>query len=183
MRANSDAIMIGLRTLLRDDPKLTVKFFKGTNPSRVIVDSNARIPLDSFVVRTANDTPTIVAVTSSASKTKTDLLQLKGVRVLACGMGPHVSLKLLLKRLRSFGIRRLLLEGGGELNWGMLSQGLVDEISVAITPRILGGTRATSVVAGRGFALVMEGVRLKLIGTARYGPDLVVKYTVESSGR
>ena len=69
------------------------------------------------------------------------------------------------------------------MNWGMLSQGLVDEISVAITPRILGGTRATGVVAGRGFALVMEGVRLKLIGTARYGPDLVVKYTVESIGR
>ena len=90
MRANSDAIMIGLRTLLRDDPKLTVKFFKGTNPSRVIVDSNAKTPLDSYVVRTAKDTPTIVAVTSSASKTKTDLLQLKGVRVLACGMGPHV---------------------------------------------------------------------------------------------
>ena len=183
MRANADAIMIGLRTLLRDDPKLTVKFFQGTNPSRVIVDSNARTPLDSYVVRTAKDTPTIVAVTSSASKKTIDLLQQKGVRVLACGKGPQVSLQLLLKRLSSSGIRRLLLEGGGELNWSMLSQGLVDEISVAITPMILGGTHATSVVAGSGVARVRDGIRLKLIGTTRFGPDLVVKYKVLKSSR
>lgn len=183
LRANSDAIMIGLRTLLRDDPKLTVKFFQVTNPSRVIVDSSARTPLGSIVVRTAKDTPTIVAVTSSASKRKIDLLQQKGVRVLTCGKGPQVSLKLLLRRLRSLGIRRLLLEGGGELNWSMLSQGLVDEVSVAIAPKILGGTRATDMVAGTGFARVKDGIRLKLIGATKYGPDLVVKYTVESVGR
>ena len=183
LRASVDAIMIGLRTLLNDDPKLTVKFFHGTNPSRIIVDSGARTPLDSYVVRTAMDTPTIIAVTSSAAKKKVDLLRRKGVRVLACGKGPQVSLKLLLKRLRSFRIRRLLLEGGGELNWSMLSEGLVDEISIAITPRILGGNRATSAVAGEGVALVKDGIRLKLIGTTRFGPDLIVKYSVFNRAR
>ena len=183
LRASADAIMVGLRTVLKDDPKLTVKFFQGTNPSRVIVDSCAKTPLNSYVVRTAKDAPTIIAVTSSATKKKIDRLQQEGVRVLPCGKGSQVSLKLLLKRLRSSGIRRLLLEGGGELNWSMLSQGLVDEISISITPRILGGTRATSMVAGRGVARVKDGIRLKPIGTARYGPDLVVRYTVLNDGR
>lgn len=175
--------MIGLRTLLRDDPKLTVKFFHGTNPIRVIVDSSARTPLDSYVVRTAKKTPTIIAVTSSAATKKIDQLQRRGVRILACGTGPRVPLKLLLKRLKSLGIHRLLLEGGGELNWSMLSNGLVDEISVAIAPKILGGTQATSVVAGRGVALVKDGIRLKLIGATRCGPDLIVKYSVLNDTR
>ena len=178
LRAGVDAIMVGLRTLINDDPKLTVKFFHGTNPSRIIVDSNARTPLNSYVVRTAKDTPTIIAVTQSAPKRKVGQLEQRGVRVLSCGKGPHVSLKLLLKRLKSFGIRRILLEGGGELNWSMLSQGLVDEVTVAITPRIIGGNESTSLADGKGSALVRDGVRLKLVGTARYGPDLVVKFKV-----
>src|ERR1700746_206519 len=74
LRASVDAIMVGLRTLLTDDPKLTVKFFPGTNPSRVIVDSSAKTPLNAYVVRTANETPTIIAVTSSAPKSRVDRL-------------------------------------------------------------------------------------------------------------
>lgn len=178
MRASVDAIMVGLRTLLNDDPKLTVKFFHGTNPSRVIVDSNARTPLNSYVVRTAKDTPTIIAVTMSAAKRRVDLLQQRGVRVLFCGRGPRVSLKLLLKRLLSIGISRILLEGGGELNWSMLNQGLVDRITVAITPRIIGGDEATSLADGKGSSLVKDAVRLKLVGTARFGPDLVTTFRV-----
>lgn len=178
LRASVDAIMVGLRTLLNDDPKLTVKFFHGTNPSRIIVDSNARTPLSSYVVRTAKDTPTIIAVTTSADRTKVDRLQQRGVRVLSCGKGPQVSLPLLLKRLKSLGIVRLLLEGGGELNWNMLNQGLVDEITVAISPRIIGGNTATSLADGKGSAFVKDGVKLKLVGTARYGPDLVVTFRV-----
>lgn len=180
LRSNVDAIMVGLRTLVTDDPKLTVKFYNAPNPSRVIVDSNAKTPLNTYVVRTARTIPTIVAVTSKASQKKIELLQRKGVTVLVCGKGPHVSLRLLLKSLGSRGIRRLLLEGGGELNWNMLSQGLVDEITVAITPRIIGGTEATSLAGGRGSALVKDGVSLKLISSARYGPDLVVTFKVLS---
>ena len=183
LRASVDAIMVGIRTLLRDDPRLTVKFLRGTSPSRIIVDSRARTPLNSYVVRTAKETPTIIAVTSSAAKKKIVQLQRKGVRVLACGRGSRVSLKLLLKRLKSLGIGRILLEGGGELNWSMLSEGLVDEMSVAITPRVLGGTRATSVIAGKGVAQVKDGIRLKATGTSRFGPDLVVKYKVLKGGR
>src|SRR5437773_7272975 len=68
LRASVDAIVIGLRTLLVDDPKLTVKFVEGHKPYRIIVDSHARTPLASYVVRTARDVPTIIAVTSTDRK-------------------------------------------------------------------------------------------------------------------
>jgi 2,5-diamino-6-(ribosylamino)-4(3H)-pyrimidinone 5'-phosphate reductase len=178
LRASVDAIMVGLKTVLVDDPKLTVKFFKGRMPYRIIVDSKARTPLSSFVVRSARSIPTIIAVTSEASKRRIQTLDKKGVTVLVCGKGPRVSLNLLLRCLSALGIRKILLEGGGTLNWSMLSQGLVDEVSVAITPRILGGTDAVSLVGGKGSTLVRDGVKLKLLNTSRYGPDLVARYKV-----
>jgi len=100
------------------------------------------------------------------------------VKVVICGKGPLVSARILLQTLRKIGLRRILLEGGGALNWSMLSNGLVDEISVAITPRILGGEKAVSLVEGMGSPLVKDGVKLKLLNTAKYGPDLVVHYKV-----
>ena len=182
LRASVDAIMVGLRTVLRDDPKLTVKFFRPRKtPTRIIVDSKASTPVASFLVRTARKLPTVIAVTTTAPESRIKLLESRGVRVLVCGKGPRVSMKLLLRHLRSLGIRRVLLEGGGLLNWSMISQGLVDEISVAITPRIVGGSSAPSLSDGEGSRYVKDAVPLKLLGTARYGPDLVVRYKVLNS--
>jgi len=179
LRASVDGIMVGMRTLLRDDPKLTVKFAP-RKPHRIIVDSNAQTPLTSYVVRTAREIPTIVAVTSRAPKNRIEILEQRGVKVFVCGKGRLVSVKILLQTLRKLGIRKILLEGGGALNWSMLSSGLVDEVSVAITPRILGGEKAVSLVEGKGRGLVRDGVNLKLLNTTKYGPDLVVRYKVLS---
>jgi len=180
LRASVDGIMVGMRTLLRDDPKLTVKFARGRKPHRIIVDSNAQTPLTSYVVRTAREIPTIVAVTSRAPKTRIEILERRGVKVFVCGKGSLVSLKILLQTLRKLGIRKILLEGGGALNWSMVSNGLVDEISVAITPRILGGEEAVTLVEGKGSPRVKDGFKLKLLNTAKYGPDLIVRYKVLS---
>jgi 2,5-diamino-6-(ribosylamino)-4(3H)-pyrimidinone 5'-phosphate reductase len=182
LRASVDGIMVGMRTLLRDDPKLTVKFARGRKPHRIIVDSNARTPLTSFIVRTAKEFPTIVAVTSRAPKNRIKSLERRGVKVFVCGKGRLVSVKILLQTLRKLGIRKVLLEGGGVLNWSMLSSGLVDEVSVAITSRILGGEKAVSLVEGKGVALVKDAVKLKLLRTAKYGPDLIVHYKVQKLG-
>jgi len=178
LRASVDGIMVGMRTLLRDDPKLTVKFAGGRKPHRIIVDSNAQTPVTSYVVRTAREIPTIVAVTSRAPKSRIEILERRGAKVFVCGNGRLVSVKILLQTLRKLGIRKILLEGGGALNWSMLSSGLVDEVSVAITPRILGGEKAVTLVEGKGSPLVRDGVKLKLLNTAKYGPDLVVRYKV-----
>src|SRR5438552_10307560 len=132
LRASVDGIMVGMRTLLRDDPKLTAKLARGRKRHRIIVDSTAQTPLTSYVVRTAREIPTIVAVTSRAPKIKIETLERRGVKVFVCGNGSLVSLKILLQTLRTLGIRKILLEGRGALSWTMLSSGLVDEISFAI---------------------------------------------------
>jgi 2,5-diamino-6-(ribosylamino)-4(3H)-pyrimidinone 5'-phosphate reductase len=178
LRASVDAIMIGLKTLLVDDPKLTVKSAPQRKPYRIIVDSKAHTPLSSFVVRTAKDISTIIAVTSLADEEKVDALERRGVTVLVCGRGPKVSLPSLMRHLSTRGIRRIMLEGGGTLNWSMLRNRLVDEIYVAIAPRIIGGANAINLVQGKGAALVEKGVKLRLLRVAKYGPDIVVHYKV-----
>ncbi len=178
LRASVDAIMVGLGTLLADDPKLTVALVPGRNPRRVIVDSSARTPLDAYVVRSASQTPTIIAVTSRAPTKRVRELEEAGTTVLTCGRGSQVSLRLLLTRLKKMGVRRLLLEGGGTLNWSMLSRGLVDEISVAISPRVVGGADAITLAEGQGVACIQDAARLRLVGARKYGGDLVVRYRV-----
>lgn len=178
LRASVDGIMIGVGTLLADDPNLTVKHAKGPNPTRIIVDSNARTPLNANVVRTARQTPTVVAVTSRAQLLRVRGLRRAGVRVLSCGNRSKVSLPILMKNLRAMRINRILLEGGGTMNWSMLNQRLVDEVSVAISPRILGGADATTLVDGEGVSRVREGVELRLLSRKKYGKDLVLRYEV-----
>jgi 2,5-diamino-6-(ribosylamino)-4(3H)-pyrimidinone 5'-phosphate reductase len=181
VRAKVGGIMIGIGTLLADDPKLTAKLARGRNPQRIVVDSNARTPTHAHVVTTALETPTIIAVTTTAPKRRVRELRKAGVIVLRCGKGPLVSLPILLKRLRVKGIKQILLEGGGTLSWSMLSKGLVDEISVAISPRILGGAGATTLVEGEGFKRVRDAIRLRLTSVNNYGEDLVLRYRVLSN--
>ncbi len=176
--ASVDGIMVGLGTLLADDPKLMVKLVRGRNPHRIIVDSKARTPLDAFVIKTAAKTPTIIAVTSRASKRRVRELENACATVLTCGRGPQVSLTLLLTRLRATGIEKILLEGGGTLSWSMLSEGLVDEVSVAISPRIVGGADAVTLAEGDGVARIKDAVRLRLVSVKDYGSDLVLRYRV-----
>lgn len=178
LRGMVDGIMVGVRTLLVDDPKLTVSLVKAGNPKRIIVDSRARTPLSSFVVKSAGRTPTIVATTRRAPRARVERLRRAGVTVLRCGRGPQVSLPLLLARLWKMGVRKLLLEGGGTLNWSMLSQGLVDQLSIAISPRILGGTEAVTLAEGEGFERISDAVILRLESVKRYGSDLVLFYKV-----
>ncbi len=170
--------MVGIGTVLADDPKLTVKLVNGPNPTRIIVDSRARTPLRANVVSSARQIPTIIAVTSKAPLKRVGALERAGAKVLISGKGSKVSLPLLLGRLQRMGIKKILLEGGGTLNWSMLNQGLVDEVTVAISPRILGGTRAVTLVDGKGITRIRDAVRLRYMGAKKYGTDTVVRYRV-----
>jgi len=178
IRSQVDGIMVGLLTVLCDDPKLRVRYFQDNHPARIVVDSKARTPLDSYIVKTASSTPTIVAVTTKAPQRRVKQLQKAGVKILVCGNGPLVSLPVLMRRLRKFGVQRVLLEGGGTLNWGMLSQKLVDQVSVSVTPRILGGEQAVTLVEGDGVLRIEDAIRLRLLGMNRYGDELVLNYRV-----
>ncbi len=175
LRARVDAIMVGLGTVLADDPSLTVRRVKGKNPVRVVVDGGARTPLNARVLD--GSAKTIIATSKAAKKQKLKMLYAAGADVIVAGER-EVNLKKLLEKLNSLGVRRLLLEGGSTLNWGMLEQGLVDEVRVAIAPLIVGGARAKSLVGGAGFARVRGSAKLRLSRVERVGRDLILTYRV-----
>ncbi len=171
LRASVDAIVVGISTILGDDPRLTVRLVKGKNPARVIVDSRGRIPIDSQIMHTALKIRTIVAVTDQAPEEKIRTLEDLGAQVLLISEGkkgqsaavPHgVNLEKLFRRLEKMGLRRILVEGGGELNWSLLRLGLVDELIVTIAPKIAGGRLATTLVEGDGFDEIAQGISLQL---------------------
>jgi 2,5-diamino-6-(ribosylamino)-4(3H)-pyrimidinone 5'-phosphate reductase len=169
LRSEVDAIMIGANTALIDDPLLTNRSGSEKEPFRIIVDSQARIPLSSKCLNNAkSDTNhTIVACTKKADEAKLKAIESKGARVLRVDSSEKVDLKELLCQLRKLGIETLLLEGGGELNWSMFACGLVDEVRVTISPKVIGGREATSIVAGDGVATIKESFKLRLLKVDR----------------
>ena len=175
LRASVDAVMVGVGTVLADDPLLTVRRVRGKNPARVIVDGEARTPTDARVLD--DSAKTIIAVSKRAPKRKLEELCATGAEVIVVG-DRGVNLRGLLERLHQLGVRKLLLEGGSTLNWGMLKRGLVDELRVAVAPRIVGGSKAKPLVGGAGFAEVRDGVKLKLLNVKKIGNDLLLTYRV-----
>lgn len=186
LRASVDAIVVGISTILADNPRLTVRLVKGKNPARVIVDSRGRIPLDSQIMRTASKVKTIVAVTDKAPEEKLVELRDMGAEVLVISEGkkgrsaavPHgVNLKLLFRKLENRGLKKILVEGGGELNWSLLHLWLVDELTITIAPKIVGGRLATTLVEGDGFDEIAQSIRLQLKKIERKkGGELVLYY-------
>jgi 2,5-diamino-6-(ribosylamino)-4(3H)-pyrimidinone 5'-phosphate reductase len=183
LRASVDAVMIGIGTVMTDNPRLTVRLVNGKNPIRVIADSTAMTPLNARVLTEDRSTPTIIAVTEGAGKDTVKMLKAIGATVITAGLGEHVDLKLLMTKLREVGIKTLMLEGGGTLNWSMLNEGLVDEVRVAVAPFIIGGKDAITLVEGEGATTVSEGVRLKLGRIEQCGKDLILTYWVLTSLR
>jgi 2,5-diamino-6-(ribosylamino)-4(3H)-pyrimidinone 5'-phosphate reductase len=176
IRKSVDAIMVGIGTVLEDDPRLSIHKIAsdGKNPLRVVVDSRGRTPLSSRMFN--EEGKTVIAVSLKAHKKTVEKLKNRA-EVVACG-SERVNLKCLMQKLYKMGVKRLLLEGGGDLNWGMLSEGLVDEVHVGIAPRLAGGRDAVSLVGGEGFSMIAEGVKLELIKYYPLGTDFVMEYKV-----
>lgn len=175
LRSSVKGIMVGINTVIADDPRLTVhKIPAKKNPTRIIVDSRARIPLSARAF--SSDAKTIIAVSKKAKQDKIKKIREKA-DVIICGE-KKVDLKRLLDLLYKRGITSILLEGGGTLNWSMLEEGLVDEVRVAVAPTIVGGREAVTLVEGDGFNLISEGVKLKLKKQYKLGEDLILEYQV-----
>ncbi|NPA61968.1 MAG: 2,5-diamino-6-(ribosylamino)-4(3H)-pyrimidinone 5'-phosphate reductase [Methanococci archaeon] len=179
IRAKVDGIMVGIGTVLKDDPRLTVHKIKSDrNPVRIVVDSKLRVPLTARVLN--NDAKTIIATTEDLNEEKQKkikILKEKGIDIVMCGEG-KVDLKKLMEILYKKGIKTILLEGGGTLNWGMFKEGLVDEVSVYIAPKIFGGKDAPTYVDGEGFKSEEESVKLELKNFYRLGEGIVLEFKV-----
>lgn len=169
LRAKSDGIMVGINTVLTDDPHLTVKHARGRNPVRIIVDSAARTPLNARVLDSS--ARTIIAVSRKAPPTRKKKIQEKA-DIITLG-GSKVNLKKLMEALHSRNIKTILLEGGGTLNKSMLEQKLVDEIYLTLTPTLIGdGIRWINGTLDKKIGLNYAGCR-------RLEDQLVVHYTLK----
>ncbi len=172
LRDINDAIMVGVGTVLADNPSLTTRIEGGKNPVRVIVDSLAKTPLN-FNVVSDNLAKTIFAVTENAPTEKINALKNSGCEILICGKN-QVDLKILMQKLAEMEITSVLVEGGGILHFSMLQNKLVDKIFTFIAPKIIGGENAKTAVEGAGFANLQDAVQLKNISTEKIGDDILI---------
>ena len=163
LRNSADAIMVGISTVLADDPQLTVRFGAtvSRSPTRVVVDSTGRIPSSSRLLKKANELNTIVAASNRISFDNIRRIESTGAKVLVAGRN-KVELRKIFRILEEMGYKRILVEGGGELNWSVLKLGIVDELIITMSPRIVGGRSAVTLVEGGGYDRISEGIPLKL---------------------
>lgn len=178
LRSSVDGIVVGISTVLKDNPMLSVRHYsKGTkDPVRIIVDSNARIPLNSRIIRSSKNIQTIVATTPNASTRKIKELRKAGVQVLVSGKR-KVNIKNLFQQLENLGLKRILVEGGGEINWSVLKIGLANELIVTISPVVVGGRDAKTLVEGEGIANITNGIKMRLSKTLiNYKNEIVLFY-------
>lgn len=172
------SIMVGINTVLADDPALTCRIEGGNNPTRVIADSHLRIPLDSQIVRTANEVPTIIA-TCSEDIDKINQLIEAGCQVLNVSeKNGHINLRELVKYLGEMKIDSLYIEGGSMIHWAALEAGIVDRVQTYIAPKLFGGSEAPSPVGGLGCDLPDNGVMLSKPTITLYGDDILLESEV-----
>jgi len=183
LRAKVDAVMVGANTVIKDNPKLTVRLVKGRNPIRVIVDGNLRTPINAEVYN-VSEAKTILITSTKAEKEKVQVLKKKGVIaiVLKDMGGGRVNLVEALNSLYKLGIRRILVEGGGRLNWSLIRENLVNEIRITIAPYIFGN--GISMFQGEGFKDTKESPKLKLVNVFKCecGNEIHVIFKVMDHG-
>jgi len=175
LRSKVDAILIGKNTVKIDDPLLSVHNIKKKNPIRIILDSNATIRTSSRILKTCSKIPTIIVVTKKAQKKNLQKLEKFPVQIVVCGNNT-VSIKKLLAALKKKGIKKILVEGGGTTNWAFVKENLVDEAIITITPYLVGGIDATTLVDGDGFSTITKSIRLKLKNVKKMKNEVVLHY-------
>lgn len=180
LRDSVDGIIVGISTVLADNPRLTIRLGrkqpKEKHLTRIIIDSMGRIPLDSQILRTASKIKTIVAVTKLAHMNVRRKIKKTGAIVIVAGTNT-VDLKRVLWTIQKMGIKKILVEGGGEINWSLFSLGIVNELIVTIAPKIVGGRQATTLVEGEGYSRVSQGLKLQLKKVRmQNGGELVLHY-------
>lgn len=177
------AIVVGIGTAVADDPLLNCRIEgRGVRqPIRVVVDSNARLSLDSQLVKTAGEYRTIVAHTRFAPEESVKALREAGVEMLLCKEKEGlVDVRNLLELLGLSGIDSILLEGGGSLNYTFLSEGLADELYAFIAPKIVGGMNAKTPVEGAGMEKMADAINLELENVLNIGHDVLLKLKVKN---
>ncbi len=176
LRNVNDAILVGINTVLNDNPSLTARIPGCRDPLRVIVDSKLRIPVHAKVLTQKSSAKTLVATLSSAAKHKMNKLQKAGAEVLVVrGCQGRVDLQDLMKKLGKKDIMSVLIEGGSEINASALKTGIVDKVVMFIAPVLMTGTDSLCSIGGPSPAKLIEALKLRDVTVRFVGKDLVVE--------
>lgn len=175
-RNEVSGIMVGVDTVIKDNPELTCRLENGKNPTRIIVDSNLRIPLESKVVEEVHIAKTVVVTTEKSDEAKLNILRNKGVDVIiSSSKNGRVDLNSLMTTLSKNKIDSILLEGGASLNFSALNEDIVDKVQIYIAPKIIGGREAKTPVGGSGVNLLEDAFKLKKLTTKSIGEDIFIE--------
>lgn len=178
LRHQYSAIMVGIGTVLADDPFLTTRLegLHGRNPLRIVVDTHGKIPLEANVLKCNPQTKTVVAVTALADSKKINAIEATGAEVLVTPVkNNQVDLNYVIKWLGSRKIDSVLLEGGSTLNYTALQEGIVDKIIAFIAPKILGGTNAKTPVGGSGVSHIEDAFLLENMEFFKLNHDWMIE--------
>lgn len=172
LRNELTGIMVGINTVLLDNPYLTCRIENSRNPYRIIVDSNLKIPLDANVI--GNDGKCIVATISDNSE-KINKLKNMGVKIIKINSCNKVELNELMIKLGELNIDSILLEGGGTLNFSALEANIVDKVITFIAPKIIGGAEAKTGIEGTGFKNISDCIELSDISYTQFDNDIMLQ--------
>jgi diaminohydroxyphosphoribosylaminopyrimidine deaminase/5-amino-6-(5-phosphoribosylamino)uracil reductase len=180
LRDTYDAVLVGIGTVLADDPRLTCRLPAGRNPRRVVVDSLLRTPLASHVVVDAREIATSIVATAAAPRERVDALSRAGVDVIVQPQYKgRVDLAVLMRDLGRRGVLSVLVEGGGTVNAAFATSGLVDKVIALVAPRLLGGARAPTPIDGPGASPAGNDHRLRDLTIRRLDEDIAIEGYVE----
>jgi diaminohydroxyphosphoribosylaminopyrimidine deaminase/5-amino-6-(5-phosphoribosylamino)uracil reductase len=178
LRHRLSGIMVGIGTILADDPMLTTRLQgrPSKDPVRIVIDSSARTPLDAKVLNASSEAGTIIAVTEKADSDKVKALAAKGAEVIVTPLREGgVDLNFLMLELGRRKIDSVLLEGGGRVNYAALRSGVVDKVNAFIAPKIVGGETARTPVEGEGIRLMKDAILFSKTEFRRFGDDIMIE--------
>jgi len=175
LRSKFDAILVGKNTVEQDDPLLTVRYVKGKNPIRIILDSHGTIKNNSRIIKTCKNIPTIIVTSELVSKLNLNRLRKLPIDVIVCGK-EQVNITKLISILSKKGIKTILLEGGGTLNRSFLKKNLIDEMIIALTPYVLGSENTINLFEGMSFSSLKFKLPLKLKNVQKSGNEIILNY-------
>jgi riboflavin-specific deaminase-like protein len=174
LRREHDAIMVGIGTVLADDPRLTVRLVKGRDPLRIVVDSRLRLPAEARMLTEGAMNNTLVATTEMADRKRVSEIQRLGAEVLILPLAVNdsrVDLRALLQEIGGRGIESVLVEGGSGLVTSLFAERLIDRLVVVIAPKIIG--KGTEAIGDLRITRLRDAITFSEFKTRRSGPDIV----------
>jgi diaminohydroxyphosphoribosylaminopyrimidine deaminase/5-amino-6-(5-phosphoribosylamino)uracil reductase len=179
LRDQVDGVLVGIGTILKDDPLLTTRIKRGRDPYRIVLDSRLEIPEKARVIGEFPE-KVIIVVTELVPEDQIERLGKRGVRILTVDSKEgKIDLKSCLSRLAKIGIMSLLVEGGTQVNGSFLDEGLIDKLLLFLSPKLIGDHRAPGIFGGRGVSSLQEAIPLKEMKAKRIGEDILLEGYLE----